>query len=408
MPATRTSYDTSIKHLCRLGLEPALPTSMLGQIPRSNINRWRHEPASKYLGCELNEVAKAHYDELVAYAKATHLRRVVRCYFRIVKVFHQTVLRVKGVKAALREAREEVVEAVERVRDVIPIKTAIKVFDFGRTTYQRWVLEVKAACDGSYFEWCNRAKPFQISRPEVHKIKEMLTDTRYQYWGIANIAAYAQRKGILPLSVSTWYKYAGLLGVHRPRPCCRRKKQKTGIRASQVNQIWHADVSLFKISRTTYYIYVVMDNFSRKVLSWEVATKLCQTIRLRTIRNAYKQALGIAGELNVALWVDGGPENNNRLIDRFIERSQIGIHKVIALRDVPLSNSMVEAIFKVLKYWYLYRMEIESLHGLRKAVDVAVQDYNHCRPHTSLKGSTPDEVYYGEEVDKSILESDVS
>jgi hypothetical protein len=85
-----------------------------------------------------------------------------------------------------------------------------------------------------------------------------------------------------------------------------------------------------------------------KLLTWEVSSKLCKNIRLRTIKNAYTQALELGKQINCALWVDGGSENNNSVVDQFIEQSQIGIHKVIALRDTTLSNSMVESIFKTI------------------------------------------------------------
>ncbi len=400
MPVQRISWDTSVKHCYRLGLESALPVELRKRISRTNLHRWRNESDDKYAGNFLNEIARQHYDELVAYANDQHWRRISRGYFRLVKVFQEVVLKVKGVQLALYEARARIVETIDRVRAVIPVHKAVKVFGFHRTTYQRWVLELNVACNGSYFEWCNRSLPFQLSKPEVQKIKELLTCERFQYWGIYNIAQYALRHNILPLSLTTWYKYAKLLGIQRPRPHHRRKKKKVGVRAHQPNEIWHADVSLLKIANTTYYIYAVMDNFSRKVLCWEVATKLCKNIRLRTIKKAYQQAINSSEIMNCALWVDGGAENNNAVIDRFIEQSHIDIHKVIALRDTALSNSMVEALFRVLKYNYLYRMALSNMTDLKRAVRIMVEDYNEHRPHYALHGGTPNEAYCGDLPDK--------
>jgi hypothetical protein len=132
------------------------------------------------------------------------------------------------------------------------------------------------------------------------------------------------------------------------------------------------------------------------LLTWEVSSKLSKNIRLRTIKNAYTQALQLGKQINCALWVDGGSENNNSVVDQFIEQSQIGIHKVIALRDTTLSNSMVESIFKTIKYCYLYRMKIASMTDLRRALRMTFEDYNEHRPHYGLDGATPNEVYGGE------------
>ena len=303
---------------------------------------------------------------------------------------------MKGVESAIKHSKDKIVEVLERVRADIPIKKSMRIFGFHWTTYYRWILDVKTACDGSYFEWCNHILPFQLSKPEVFKMKEMLTDVRFQYWSVYNIAQHALRNNILPLSISTWYKYVKLLDIQRLKPPHRRKKKKQGVRANAPNEIWHADVSLFKVEDMTYYIYVVMDNFSRKVLSWEVSTKLSKTIRFKTIKNAYYEAIEHFNVIDCALWVDGGSENNNKLVDHFIEQSQIGIHKVVALRDTTFSNSMVESIFRTMKHSYLYRMEINNFKDLKRSLQFTFKDYNEHRPHYGLVGATPYEVYNGD------------
>jgi len=58
----RTSYDTSLKHLYRKGLEDAIPVSLRKNIPRNTIHRWRNEKDNKYLGCELNDLAKSEIE----------------------------------------------------------------------------------------------------------------------------------------------------------------------------------------------------------------------------------------------------------------------------------------------------------------------------------------------------------
>jgi hypothetical protein len=118
---SRVSWDSSVKHCYRLGLETALPETLRKVVPRTNQHRWKYEADDKYFGCELNEVAKQNYDELVTYANAKHWRRISRSYFRIVKVFRDVVLKVKGIQAALYEAKENVVEAIDRVREMIPV-----------------------------------------------------------------------------------------------------------------------------------------------------------------------------------------------------------------------------------------------------------------------------------------------
>ena len=222
----------------------------------------------------------------------------------------------------------------------------------------------------------------------------MLTNPELIYWPINSIAAYCRRERKLFLSDASWYKYAKLLGIKRPWPESRRKKNKTGIRAIHPNQYWHADVSVFKINNVKHYIYLVSDNFSRRILSWKVSNKLSATLRVQTVREAHQEALHHNLNLDVNLIVDGGSENNNHLMDQFIREGKFSIHKLIALKDIHYSNSLVEAHFSLIKYNYLYRMKIKSIAELHAAMEFLVKDFNTIRPHGSLNGSTPDEAYF--------------
>ena len=100
----------------------------------------------------------------------------------------------------------------------------------------------------------------------------------------------------------------------------------------------------------------------------------------------------------VSLIVDGGPENNNRMVEAYLET--VTIKKLIARVDVTFSNSMIEAVNKILKYRYLFRTSIPDLEHLQDAVSSAVNDYN-ARPHYALRGLTPDEAYRGETFDEA-------
>ena len=51
----RKSWDTTIKHYYRKGLDSSLPEKLKYQIPSSNISRWRNESDDKYLGCDIAE-----------------------------------------------------------------------------------------------------------------------------------------------------------------------------------------------------------------------------------------------------------------------------------------------------------------------------------------------------------------
>lgn len=148
-----------------------------------------------------------------------------------------------------------------------------------------------------------------------------------------------------------------------------------------------------------YCVYLVIDNFSRKILSYSVQDKVSGLVTTETIKEAYSKALKLAKnknqELNVKLIVDGGPENNNIHIDNFISQNQINIEKLIALKDIDYSNSMIERANRTLKYNYIFVKEPRDLKHLKRILRYFIKDYNTQRPHGQLKGLTPQEAWLG-------------
>jgi len=170
-----------------------------------------------------------------------------------------------------------------------------------------------------------------------------------------------------------------------------------GVRALFPCQIWHADVTLFRtLDGVVHYVYLIMDNFSRRILSWDISTRLSASILLSTIREAWASCRNIiSGNTPVELYLDGGSENNNGLIDNFLSLDDVSIRKIIAQVDVHYSNSMIEAMNKLLKYRYLFIQNIPDDEALRKHLEYFIPVYNNIRPHILLKGKTPDEAFYG-------------
>jgi putative transposase len=198
------------------------------------------------------------------------------------------------------------------------------------------------------------------------------------------------------IGISTWYLYAKMLGFKRriiPNP----KKYRKGLKAVSPNQYWHADITLFDtLDGIRHYIYLDSDNFSRKILAWKADTQLSAEIRLQTLKEAWNNANDTFSSVrDVTLVTDGGSENNNAIVNKFIELHKENLQKKTALKDIPYSNSSIEAINKTLKYRYLYLRPCTA-EGLQTKLQTTINDYNHIRPHGSLKGQTPDEAYLSE------------
>ena len=107
------------------------------------------------------------------------------------------------------------------------------------------------------------------------------------------------------------------------------------------------DVTYYKtIDNIQYYIYTIVDNFSRKIIAYDVSKKLSASIRLKSLKRAIKKEFKITvGNPNIDLIVDGGSENNNQTIHEFIKNQQVQITKKIALLCILVFPRQTNIIF---------------------------------------------------------------
>ena len=221
-----------------------------------------------------------------------------------------------------------------------------------------------------------------------------MSNKRFYHWSIASICGLAFKQGKTSMARGTWYRYSKILGLNKVRTQYKKKRKRISTRANIPNEIWHMDVTYYKtIDNIQYYIYTIVDNFSRKIIAYDVSTKLSANIRLESLKRAIKNEFDISvGKSNVDLIVDGGTENNNQTIHEFIKNQLVQITKKIALKDVKFSNSIIEGTYRILKSKYFQDRQILS-SSINQEVDFFVNDYNNVRPHYEHKIYTPNEIF---------------
>jgi len=102
----------------------------------------------------------------------------------------------------------------------------------------------------------------------------------------------------------------------------------------------------------------------------------------------------------VQLLSDGGSENVNNTVANFTETNHI--KHLIAQKDVAFSNSMIEAINKIIKHQFLHPKEIPDGKHLTHVLEQIIPVYNNIRPQMSLGGNTPNETFQGKTIDFSV------
>lgn len=390
----RKTYDTRIKYLVREGL---LPVHYKQQINRSLISKWKKESQEKYIGYELNMDINELYDLMKLVSENERIQKAIRSYYRINKTLKEIIAKGGSYISKLKENKTQVVNAIKQARETITLSKAVKLIGISKSTYRMWAMEMYFKCNHSISKICSNTYPNQLTVKEINKMYRLLSSPKFFHWSVLSLAHWGRKNSILHVHTNTWYKYVRLMNIKRLHYRKVHRKYDIGLRATKPNEKWHADITELQLGNgITYYIYLVVDNFSRYIISWRISHKICATTRLETFKESVDKAKRMKRKRKRSqLIVDGGTENNNKMVESYVKQQQPPLQKLIALKDIERSNAMVEALNKTLKYQYLYPKNIFNLVQLQQVMEWAVSDYNTKRPHGALNGLTPKEAHYG-------------
>lgn len=392
------SYHTCIKQLARTN---CLPGKYAKIINRSTIWRWKQECENKYLGHKLSNI-----ETLQHFLERRESEIVMRSYLRMALFFSSLFRESSKLKKHISQNKEILVRTILRYKQTIRTSFILRLLKLSPSVFYHWKNQVFFPCKTSTSKLCRRIYLNQLTERETLTIKSMLKSEEFKYWPISSVAHYARKNNILHISLATWYHYSRKLCITRPA-LPKMVKYKTGIRARFPHQIWHADITIVKcLNGMKYFVYLLMDNYSRYILNYQVSNKVSARIRLDSIRQACQEYL-YEYEGGTTLLVDGGSENNNQYVDQFIKSQTISIRKLIAGKDIRFSNSMIEAQNKLIKYHYLFKHTFQDLTELKNLLDWIINDYNHMRPHHSLNGLTPYEALQRNELYKNDLKTQI-
>lgn len=148
--------------------------------------------------------------------------------------------------------------------------------------------------------------------------------------------------------------------------------------ASDVTEIWHRDKK--------FYICVVIDLFSRRVVSWQIG----QFNNTRLTLGAFLHAFTARGNPEALTFhTDRGANYTSFCFTRRLHQLQVK-HSFSKAHN-PYDNSVCEAFFKSIKSEELYRRRYRSVREFRNSVAAYIAEYNAKRPHAANNYLTPDE-----------------
>ena len=158
--------------------------------------------------------------------------------------------------------------------------------------------------------------------------------------------------------------------------------------------MWSWDITKLKgpVTWTYYYLYVILDIFSRYVVGWLIAQREAAYLARELIdQTCAKQAID-RGQLT--LHADHGPPMRSKTVAQLL--ADLGVTKTHSRPYTADDNPYSEAHFKTLKYRPDFPVRFGSLQDARAWARPFFHWYNHEHYHTGLGLMTPAMVHYGQ------------
>jgi len=223
---------------------------------------------------------------------------------------------------------------------------------------------------------------------ETHTAKSFLGSRR-----IVDSLADDHNQVVNRKRVSRLMKVMGIQAIYpKPRTTQSNPQHKVypyllrNMNIDQSNQVWATDITYIPMVKGFIYLTVIMDWYSRKVLSWRLSNSMVTSFCI----DALEEAIYRYGR-PIIFNTDQGSQYTSEAFTQVLKDNDIRISMdgKGAWRD----NVFVERLWRSVKYEEVYLNAYESMSEAKQSLQKYFKFYNQNRKHQTLKAK-PDQVYY--------------
>jgi len=196
-------------------------------------------------------------------------------------------------------------------------------------------------------------------------------------------------------SVSTMYRLLAKKGLSVSRQVRRRKSShpKPQLSATGPRQVWSWDVTLLRgpVRGVFYYLYAMIDIYSRKVVAWMLTKREGEDLASEFIRAACEREGIQPGQLTIHS--DRGPSMKSLTVKDLYK--WLGVERSLGRPTVSDDNPYSEALFKTVKYCPAFPGWFRTFEDAEDFCRGFFEHYNDHHYHSGICFLTPESVHAG-------------
>jgi putative transposase len=280
----------------------------------------------------------------------------------------------------------------------VGVTSACRVGNVSRPTYYR---RFPAGRPGNDPELAGETVPAKrshraLGEDEEQRVLNVLHNKQFMDRSPGQVYATLLDEGTYLCSERTMYRVLEKHGEVKERRNQRKHPnyKKPELLATKPNQVWSWDITKLKgpVKWTYFYLYVILDIFSRYAVGWMVATRETAVLAVQLIEETYLKQGVKSGELTIH--ADRGTSMKAKTTALLM--ADLGIIKSHSRPQVSDDNPFSESQFKTLKYCPEFPARFGSLMDARAFCVPFFDGYNTEHRHSGIGMMTPEMVHYGQ------------
>lgn len=241
-----------------------------------------------------------------------------------------------------------------------------------------------------------RISPRALNPCERENILDLLHSERFADQAPATVYATLLDEEVYVCSVPTMYRLLRAKNETRERRKQRARThyQKPELLANGPNELWSWDITKLLGSEkwTYYYLYVIMDVFSRCVVGWMIAPRESSDLAKVLIAQSCEKQGITPGSLTIH--ADRGSAMTSKPVAFLL--ADLGVTKTHSRPHVSNDNPYSEAQFKTLKYRPGFPERFGSQQDAQAFCRTFFAWYNEQHRHSGIAMMTPHNVHSGQ------------